>query len=152
MTDRSFFNDDEWHALTEAPMLITAAVFAVGEHGPISMIKEATASARSIAQPGERGSANELIGAIVAEATTKEARAEIKEHRAPTPQATVDLVLQDLAPAAAAVKKLPADEANQVAAWYLAIGEAVAASAKQINPGERAALDRIAQLFGISAA
>jgi hypothetical protein len=151
MTDKSFFNDDEWHALTEAPMLITTAVFAVGEHGPISMIKEASASARAIARPGERASANQLIGEIVAEATKKEARAEIKEHRAATPQATVDSVLRDLAPAAAAVKKLPADEAAQVAGWYVAIGEAVAASAKEINPDERATLDKIAALFGVAA-
>ena len=81
MTDKSVFTDSEWHALTDAPLLVTAAVFVVGEHGPISMMKEASASARSIAKPGERGVANELIGQIVAEANTKEARAELKEHR-----------------------------------------------------------------------
>src|SRR3954453_22506349 len=100
MTDKSTFTDDEWHALTEAPLLMTAAIVAVGEHGPISMVKEATAGARSIAKPGEHGAANELIGEIVAEANTKEARAEMKEHRGPTPQAVVESVLQDLQPAA----------------------------------------------------
>ena len=44
MTDKSAFTDDEWHALTDAPLLVTAAVFAAGEHGPISMVKEASAS------------------------------------------------------------------------------------------------------------
>ena len=83
MTDKSVFTDDEWHALTDAPLLVTAAVFYAGEHGPISMMKEASASARSISKPGERGVANELIGQIVAEANTKEARAELKEHRGP---------------------------------------------------------------------
>ena len=67
MTDKSVFTDSEWHALTDAPLLVTAAVFVVGEHGPISMMKEASASARSIAKPGERGVANELIGQIVGE-------------------------------------------------------------------------------------
>ena len=42
MTDKSAFTDDEWHALTDAPLLVTAAVFFAGEHGPISMMKEAS--------------------------------------------------------------------------------------------------------------
>ena len=52
MTDKSAFSEDEWHALTEAPLLIAEAVFLVGEHGPISMLKEASASARAITRPG----------------------------------------------------------------------------------------------------
>src|SRR5881398_3475031 len=108
MTDKSAFTEDEWEALTDAPLLITAAIFAVGEHGPISMVKEATASARSISRPGERGVANELIGQIVAEANTKETRHELKEHRGPTPQAAVEAALHELEPAGAALKKLPA--------------------------------------------
>src|SRR4249920_2349284 len=148
MTDKSAFTDAEWHALTEAPMLVTAAIFFAGEHGPISMMKEASASARSISKPGERGVANELIGQIVAEANSKEARAELKEHRGPTPQAAIESVLHDLEPAAAALKKLPPDESAQIAAWFVAIAEAVAQSAKQVNPDEQAAIAKIGALFG----
>jgi hypothetical protein len=151
MTDKSVFTDDEWHALTDAPVLVTAALFYAGEHGPISMVKEATASARSIAKPGERGPANELIGQIVAEATSKEARAELKEKRGPTPQAAIESVLQELAPAAAALKKLPPDEAAQVAAWFVAIGEAVAGSAKSVNPDEQVTIDKLKAAFGVTA-
>ena len=152
MTDKSVFTDDEWHALTDAPVLVTAAVFYAGEHGPISMMKEASASARSIAKPGERGVANELIGQIVAEANTKEARAELKEHRGPTPQAAVESVLHDLEPAAEALKKLPPDEAAQVAAWLVAIADAVAQSAKTVNPEEQATIQKLAALFAGTAA
>jgi hypothetical protein len=60
-------------------------------------------------------------------------------------------VLHDLAPAATALKKLPSDEATQIAAWFVAIGEAVAASAKSVNPDERATIDKIAALFGVKA-
>jgi hypothetical protein len=150
MTDKSTFTDSEWHALTDAPLLVTAAIFAVGEHGPLSMMKEASASARSISKPGERGVANELIGQIVAEANTKEARADMKEHRGPTPQAAVESVLHDLEPAAAALKKLPSDEAAQVAAWFVAIAEAVAQSAKTVNPDEQTAIEKIAALFDVT--
>jgi len=152
MTDKSLFTDDEWHALTDAPLLVTAAVFFVGEHGPISMMKEASASARSIAKPGEHGVANELIGQIVAEANTKEARAELKEHRGPTPQAAVESVLHDLEPAAGALKKLPPEEAAQVADWFIAIARAVASSAKTVNADEQATIDKIAALFGVASA
>jgi hypothetical protein len=152
MTDKSAFTEDEWHALTDAPLLITAAIFAVGEHGPISMLKEASASARSISRPGERGMANELIGQIVAEANTKETRADLKERRGPTPQAAVESVLRDLEPAATAMKqKLPADEAAQVGAWFVAIAEAVAQSAKTVNPDEQVTIEKLAALFGVAA-
>ena len=150
MTDKSVFTDDEWHALTDAPLLVTAAIFFAGEHGPISMMKEASASARAISEPGERGVANELIGQIVAEANTKEARAELKEHRGPTPQAAIESVLRDLQPAAAALKKLPTDEATQVTAWFIAIANAVAQSAKTVNPDEQATIEKLAALFGVS--
>ena len=150
MTDKSVFTESEWHALTDAPLLVTAAVFLVGEHGPISLMKEASASARAISRPGERGAANELIGQIVAEANTKEARAEMKEHRGPTPQAAIESVLHDLEPAAAALKKLPPEEAAQVAAWLVAIAEAVAQSAKTVNPAEQATIGKLAALFGVT--
>jgi hypothetical protein len=150
MTDKSAFTESEWHALTDAPLLVTAAIFAVGEHGPISMVKEASASARAISKPGERGAANELIGQIVAEANTKESRAEMKEHRGPTPQAAMESALRDLEPAAAALKKLPPDATAQVAAWFVAIADAVAQSAKTVNPEEQAAIEKIGALFGLT--
>ena len=150
MTDKSVFNESEWHALTDAPLLVTAALFLAGEHGPISMMKEASASARSIARPGEHGVANALIGQIVAEANTKETRAEMREHKGPTPQAAIESALHDLEPAAAALKKLPADEAAEVATWLLAIADAVAKSAKTVNPDEQATIAKIATLFDVT--
>jgi hypothetical protein len=149
MTDKSIFTDDEWHAVTDAPLLVTAAVFIAGEHGPISAVKEASASAKAISRPGERGAANELIGQIVAEANTKEARHEMRDHHTgPTPQAAIENVLHDLEPAANALQKLPAEEREQVAGWFLAIAQAVAASAKTVNPDEQATIDKLATLFG----
>jgi hypothetical protein len=60
-------------------------------------------------------------------------------------------LLHDLQPAAAALKKLPADEASQVAAWFVSIAEAIAQSAKSVNPDERATIDKIAALFNTTA-
>jgi hypothetical protein len=149
MTDKSAFTEQEWHALTEAPLLIAESVFLVGEHGPISMLKEASASARAITHPGEHQGANALIGQIVAEANTKEARAEAKKHRGPTPQAAVEGMLQELQAAAAALKKLPSDEAQQVAAWFVSIAETIARSAKSVSSDEEATISKIAATFGV---
>lgn len=150
MTDKSVFSEAEWHALTDAPLLVTAAVFYAGEHGPISILKETAAGARAIAQPGEHGVANELIGEIVSEANAKEARAEVREHRGPTPQAAIENVLHELEPAAAALQKLPSDEAKEVAAWFVDIAEAVARSAKTVNPEEEGTLEKLSDLFGLT--
>ena len=127
MTDKSVFDDAEWHALTDAPLLITLAMFATGEHGPISMVKEASASARAIARPGARGSADALIAEIAAGAETKEARHDMKEHRGSSMNEALQRSLTDLEPAAAALAKLPVDEATQVGAWLIDIAKAVAA-------------------------
>jgi hypothetical protein len=150
MTDKSAFTDDEWHALTEAPLLVTAAIFAAGEHGPISMVKEAGASARAIAKPGPHGAANELIGQIVADADSKEARHEMKEHRGPTVEAAIDGALESLKPAAAALKKIDSVEAAEVAAWLVDIAQAVAGAAKDVNPTEQATIEKITALFRVT--
>ncbi len=151
MTDKSAFTDDEWHALTDAPLLVTLAIFAVGEHGPISMVKEASASARAIAHPGEHGPANALITEIATAAESKDARHDMKEHRGKSMEEALEHSLTDLAPAAAALKKLPADEAAQVGSWMVDIAKAIAASSKSVSTDEQGAIARIATLFGVPA-
>ena len=147
MTDKSVFDDAEWHALTDAPLLITLAMFATGEHGPISMVKEASASARAIARPGDRGSADALIAEIAAGAETKEARHDMKEHRGSSMNEALQRSLTDLEPAAAALAKLPDDEATQVGAWLVDIAKAVAAAAKTVTAEEQAAVVKITAVF-----
>lgn len=151
MTDKSAFTDEEWHALTDAPLMVTMAVFAAGEHGPISMVKEASASARSIAQPGDRGVANELIAAIAAEADTKEARHDMNSHRGKDLDASIAGALADLEPAAAALRRnTSAIEAAEVAGWLVDIAEAVAKAAKTVNPKEQETIEKITAIFRVT--
>jgi hypothetical protein len=150
MTDKSVFSEAEWHALTDAPLLITLAMFVTGEHGPISMVKEASASARAIARPGDRGAAGPLILEIAADAEGKEARHDMKEHRGSSTDEVVQRALADLKPAATALSKLPADEAAQVGAWLVDIAKAVAGAAKGVKPAEQATIDQIENLFAPS--
>jgi hypothetical protein len=150
MSTKSDFTDAEWKAITEAPLLVTAALFAAGDHGPISMVKESSASAKLIARPGNRGAATGLIAEIAPAAESHESRHDAAHHKGKDLAQVVDACLADLAPAATALAKLPQDEGSGVAEWYLDIAVAVAQASKGVKDSERAALGRIAELFGLA--
>ena len=147
MTDKSTFTDEEWTAVSEAPLLISMALAVVGPHGPISMIKESAASAKALAAPPDHGAANVLIAEIAEDAKGKQARHDAKHHKAATVPATVDLLLEDVALAATALAKIPADEAAGVKAWYVDIARAVAAASKGVSAEEQAVVDRVEAIF-----
>jgi hypothetical protein len=149
MTDRSVFSDDEWKAITEAPLLVSLAMVAVGEHGPISVVKEAAASARAVTHPSAGGPADELIAEIAREAESREARHDVRQHRGKSLDEVVEGAVADLGAAATALRKLPAEEAEQIGKWFADIAKAVAAAAKTVTPAEQATIDRIAKLFGV---
>jgi hypothetical protein len=150
VTDKSVFSDDEWREIVDAPLRATLAMFAAGEHGPISMVKEASASARAIAKPGDRGAASELIAQIAAEAEGKEARHDAKAQHGQSMEAVTETALEELKPAAAALRKLPHAEAAEVAGWLVDIAHAVADAAKGVSEREQATIDRIAATFKVT--
>ena len=152
MADRSVFTDDEWRALTEAPLRMTLALVAVGPHGPISVVKEAAASARAIAHPPAGGPADELIRELSREAESREARHDVQVHRGSRMDEVRDQALADLQPAVAAIQKLPPDEAAQVRSWFVDIAKAVAAASKGVDPEEQRVLDTITGLFAAPSA
>jgi hypothetical protein len=151
MTDKSAFSEDEWKVLSEAPLYVTLAMVAAGEHGPISMVKEAAASARALTQPGDHGPANEIIAAISRDAQSHEARHDTKEHRGKTLDAEVDEAVGQLGAVPAALTKLPAAEADAVRAWLVDIARAVGAAAKGTSDREQATITRIAEAVGAPA-
>ena len=149
MTDRSSFSDEQWHALTDAPVAIMLAVSIVGDHGPISMLKESTAGAKAIARPEHSGPADQLIAEIVPEAAAKEARHDAKQHKGATPNVMVDGLMSDVTAAVEALSGIPAEESAQVRQWYFDIGQAVAAASKGIKPSEQELLDRLRQVLAL---
>ena len=152
MADKSDFTDAEWKAVAEAPLLVTVTMFAAGQHGPISMIKESAASAKLLAAPGDRGSASGLINLMAAESKTKEARHDAEHHKGGDLAAVIAACLADLEPAAAALKAhLSADEAQAVGGWLVDIAAAVAGASKGVSDGEKETVARIATIFGVAA-
>jgi hypothetical protein len=152
MTDRSAFTDEQWHALTDAPVAIMLAVAMVGDHGPISMIKESSAGAKVMAMPPHSGPADELIAAIVPDAKDKQARHDAKQHKGATPNVIVDGLVADVKTAVTALAHIPAEESAQVRQWYFDIATAVAGAAKGVKPTEQELLDRLAVVLEVTAA
>ena len=151
MTDKSSFTDDQWHALTDAPVAIMLAVAYVGDHGPISMMKESAAAARLLSQPGSSGPADLLISQIAPAAKDKQARHDAKQHKGATMNVVVDGLVGDVQAASDALNEIPADEAAQVRLWFYDIAAAVADAAKGIKPAEQELLDRLAGVLGVTA-
>ncbi len=150
MTDRSDFTDEQWHALTDAPVAIMLAMALVGEHGPISMMKESAAGAKAIARPAHSGPADLLISQIVPDAADKEARHDAKQHMGgSTPNVVVDGLLEDVSKAVDALSGIPAEESAQVRQWYYDVGAAVAAASKGVKPSEQELLDRLKVLLAL---
>ena len=135
MTDRSFFTDDEWAALSQAPLHVTMAVVAVAEHGPISLLKEASATAKSLARPGDHGprpssSRHRPRGAGSRRPARRQGRP------GSSPDEVIDEALAELQPAVAAIAKLPIAEAAEVRAWLIDLANNVAGAAKGTNEKE----------------
>lgn len=149
MTDRSAFSDEQWQSITDAPVAIMLATAMVGEHGPISMMKESAAGAKAIARPAHSGPADELIALIVPEAGAKEARHDAKQHKGATPNVVVDGLLADVTTAVEALSHLPDEESAQVRQWYYDIGAAVAAASKGVKDSEQELLDRLKVTLGL---
>ncbi len=147
MSDKSVFSDEEWQAISEAPLLISMAMAAVGPHGPISMIKESAASAKALANPPDHGPANALIAQIAEVARGKESRKDAKHHKEATIPLMVDSLLGDLPLAEQALAKLPAEEAAGVKAWFVDTAQAIADASKGVSPEEQAVIDRIKAIF-----
>lgn len=149
MTDRSAFTDEQWHTLTDAPVAIVLALGLVGEHGPISMMKESTAGAKAVARPLHSGPADQLIAEIVPEAAKKEARHDAKQHKGATPNVVVDGLLEEVVAAVEVLSVIPEDESVQVRQWFFDIAEAVANASKGVKASEQDVLDRLRTILGL---
>jgi hypothetical protein len=150
MSGQADYTEDEWTAIVEAPLEVMVTMFAAGQHGPISTIKESTAGAKAIAQPGNRGAASGLIAEVVPAAQGKQARHDAGHPHGASLAEIVDACLAKLEPAATALAAHP-DEVDGFGSWLVDIAVAVARASKGVSDTERDAIDRIASRFGVAA-
>ena len=151
MSGQADFTEDEWTAIVEAPLEVMVTMFAAGQHGPISTLKESTAGARAIAQPGNRGAASGLIAEVIPAAQGKQARHDAGHPKGDSLAEIIDAGLAKLEPAATALAARPGDEVSGFGAWLVDIAVAVAQASKGVSDTERDAIERIAAAFGVPA-
>jgi hypothetical protein len=134
MTTRSDYTDEEWTYLTEAPIMAGMYISAIAGSGPIDSMKKEVALARAVGELMHRGSANELIGALIDELSRREAEAfEARTalaggaKRLDTLQArTLDMLQQ----AAAVLSKAKREEVAEYKALVMSLSQRVAQAGK----------------------
>ena len=132
--------------------MVTLALFAAGEHGPISMVKEASASARTIAHPS--AAADRPTSSSPRSPRKRRARRrahDARQHQVANLDQVIEASLADLG-GAATVSQAPERRGRASRRWYADIAKAVAAAAKTVTPAEQETIDKIAALFAIPSA
>jgi len=149
MSSKADFTDEEWTAITDAPLEVMVTMFTAGQHGPISTIKESSAGAHAITQPGNRGAASALIAEIVPVAESKQARHDAGHPHGASIDEVIAACLAKLKPAARALAKASDEERTELGGWLVDIAVAVAKAAKGVTDTERETVGQIAAIFGV---
>ena len=164
MVSKADFTPEEWQKLLESVMLAGMSVTAADPSGLWGLIKEAAASARSIAEAKSDKTANPLVHAIAADLETSEGRtlardgltASLKGSSAKDIKTKSIDALREIGGILEA--KAPAD-APAVKAWLQGVAQRAAEAAKeggflgfggvQVSDAEKAALDEVSGALGL---
>lgn len=133
MAGKSDFTPEEWALLAKSPMLAALVVVAASPSGPFGVIKEMVALAKLVAETKAKGGADALVGAIVADITTREGMEQAKptEIQGKKPEEAKAYALEQLKNAAALVdQKAPGDAAG-FKQWLQEVATRVANAAKE---------------------
>jgi hypothetical protein len=133
MAGKSDFTPEEWALLAKSPMLAALVVVAASPSGPFGVIKEMVALAKLVAETKAKGGGDPLVGAIVADITTREGMEQAKptEIQGKKPEEAKAYALEQLKKAAALVdQKAPGDAAG-FKQWLQEVATRVANAAKE---------------------
>jgi len=120
MTTKANYTSDEWKVVADAPMFAGLSVAKV-DMSVVSFAKEFTALIRFLTEAGGKYPSNELIRAIVADASAK------KDQGEPQGPRTVDEAMALIQRAAHIVEaKAPAKEAGEYKGFLVRAAEVVA--------------------------
>jgi hypothetical protein len=130
MTTRADYTDEEWTYITAAPMMAGLYISAVAGSRPIDTMKEAAALAHAVGELVHRGSANELIGTLIAEINRKQGEALQTRVAIAIDVTTLDALhaatLDTLQKAAAVLSKAKREEAAEYKALVMSLSQRVA--------------------------
>lgn len=167
MTERDAYTDEEWAALTGAPVAVIAAVIGASPNGPVGIAQEVGAAVAAFERAAETRRENPLIAALL---LTLRDRFAAFTGKAPEDAASAQVDIfalgadreRSLAAIAAArellERKATPELTAEVRAWLLELAESVAGAAseggffgvggEQVNAKERGALAEIAAALG----
>ena len=152
MTSKADFTDEEWTRLRRAPFVAGMAITLADPGGPIEVVKETTATLKSVVAAAERGDRGELVSAL---------SHEVAEHREnplggfkPKGATAGVEILDELRGVNSILKdKASPEDAAAVRDWLLATAQAAADAAKEggfmgwhavrVSEGEQRMLDSL---------
>src|SRR3954470_17831607 len=76
MTGKADFTEEEWMRLKRAPFVAGMAISLADPGGPVELVKETEATAKTVQQAAESGGRGELVDAVAADAVADTRRRE----------------------------------------------------------------------------
>jgi hypothetical protein len=160
MSAKDDFSETEWSALLRAPGLVGLAVVAAAPSGPLGVFRELAAFGRAVAETAQAAPHDSLLGAVVADLKAiAERRVDPPPEERVPPGETEQHALDACRVAMDALRaRATPDETAAYRDWLLAVGERVAAAAREggflgfggvaVSPEETRVLRRLAWTLG----
>ena len=159
MATKADFTADEWQTLANAPLMTSLIVTAASLSGPIGVMRELFASARSIAEADRAADTNPLLKELIADMKARQVTPE--KMQAHSAEELRSLALGEARKIAALLDQKAAADAEPIKRWLYANAQSVAHAVKEggflgfggveVSEQEQAALKELAGVLGIPA-
>jgi hypothetical protein len=158
MTPKADFTDEEWTRLKRAPFVAGMAISLADPGGPVELLKETSATLKTVLAAAEHGDHGDLAGEVA-----REGADDARQHKnpfggfKPTKGATAGVEILDELRAVNRIvtAKASPEDAAGVRAWLLDAAQAAANAAKEggfmgfhaerVSEGEQRMLDSLAE-------
>ena len=163
MTPKADFTDEEWTRLKRAPFVAGMAISLADPGGPVELLKETSATLKTVLAAAEHGDHGDLAGEVA-----REGADDARQHKnpfggfKPTKGATAGVEILDELRAVNRIvtAKASPEDAAGVRAWLLDAAQAAANAAKEggfmgfhaerVSQGEKDMLAQLRSTLGVS--
>src|SRR5262245_17342236 len=133
MAGKADFTADEWALLCKSPILTALVVVASSPSGPFGVIKEMFAVGKLIAETKTKGGGDALVGAVVADVTSREGMEQAKptEIQGKKPDEARTYALDQLKRVSALLDQKAGVDATGFKQWLQEVAVRVANASKE---------------------